>query len=72
MLQLEELIAHERQHTWLRATVHADLVRQALADRPTRQRRRRWRAWLGQRLIIWGERLQTGPAPRTAPAQPKR
>ena len=62
---LDIVVAEERQKDRLRAAEQERLVRAALAGRPKRTRVfGPPLVWLGQRLIAWGWRLQTGSGAR--------
>ena len=61
----------ERQQELLREAERYRLVRQALAERGTRDRAWvRVLAWLGRRLVAWGQRLQERYGAAAAPVHP--
>ena len=59
---LDIVVAHEQKKDLVRAAEQERLVRAALAGRPKRTRFvGRLLVWAGQRLVVWGRRIQTGP-----------
>ena len=68
---LDIVVAEERQKDRLRAAEQERLVRAALAGRPKRTRFvGRLLVWAGQRLVVCGRRLQTGPGALEANGSP--
>ena len=52
-------LTRERQRRYEQEAEYSRQVKEALKDRPVTQRRS-LRAWLGRRLVTWGDRLQAG------------
>jgi hypothetical protein len=60
----------ERSRELQRQAEREHLIRLALSGRQARPGRRvLWMAWMGQRLVTWGERLQARSGHNRAPAR---